>query len=261
MAKESNITVVKIGGSILGSGDTTIADIVDLQKQGKHIIVVHGGGKLVTDWLKIQGLSANFVRGERVTDKPALDVATAVLAGLVNKEIVAAINCCGGRAVGISGVDGGLIQGGIRDVEMGFVGNITRVDVTVLETLLQSGFVPVVATVGLNTQVSNGAPQILNINADVVAGDIAAVIGAARLIFFTDVDGIHDASGQVMSYLSSLEAADLINSGVASGGMIPKIKACLKALNGHTATCVIDGRQPHALLDHIAGKTSGTVIK
>ena len=257
----SKIIVIKIGGSTLGSHDTTIEDIVELQKRGRQVVVVHGGGKVITDWLAKQGLKATFVRGERVTDKPALDVAIAVLAGLVNKELVASLNSLGGKAAGISGVDGGLIQSKVKNAEMGFVGNITGVDAGLLDTLLKSGFVPVIATVGLNTAVNTGEPQILNINADAVAGEIAAVIGAEKLIFLSDVDGIHDTTGKVMPKITAMEAEYLISSGIASGGMIPKIKACLKAINGKAATCIIDGRQSHALLHDIEGRASGTVIK
>jgi len=253
--------VVKIGGSTLGSHDTTIEDVVELQKRGIPVVIVHGGGKVITDWLSKQGVVAKFVRGERVTDRATLDVAIAVLAGLVNKELVAAINSLGGRAAGISGVDGGLVRSRIKNVDMGFVGGITGIDLSLLKTLLQSGFIPVVATVCFNESGGKDEPQILNINADVVAGDIAASLGAGKLVFLTDVDGIHDSSGKILARLSRSEAEALVSSGVASGGMIPKIKSCLKAVDSQATTCIIDGRQPHALLLDIEGKVSGTVIK
>jgi len=253
--------VVKIGGSTLGSHDTTIEDVVELQKRGRQVVVVHGGGKLITDWLSKQGVPAKFVRGERVTDKATLDVATAVLAGLVNKEIVAAINCLGGKAAGISGVDGGLVRSEIKNAELGFVGGITKIDLSLLNVLLQAGFIPVVATVCFNISGKKDEPRVLNVNADAVAGDIAAALGAGKLIFLTDVDGVHDNSGNILAKLSPEEAETMISSGTASGGMIPKIKACLKAVRGKTSTCIIDGRQPHALLQDIEGKISGTVIK
>lgn len=262
--------VVKIGGSTLGSHDTTIGDIVRLQKEGKRLIVIHGGGALITEWLKKQGVATRFVQGERVTDKPTLEVATAVLAGLVNKDIVASINALGGRAVGISGVDGALIEGKISDREKGYVGTAVRVNTGILNSLLETGFVPVIAPIGINTtERPADAPLTLNFNADTVAGEIAAAIGAERLIFLTDVAGINDKSGKLLSRLSPAEAEALIASGVASGGMIPKIRACLTALaaapsagSGQAPTaCIIDGRQPHALLSEIEGKGGGTVIR
>jgi acetylglutamate kinase len=256
------IVVVKIGGATLGSHDTAIEDIVKLQWQGKSVVVIHGGGKLITEWLEKQGISTRFVRGERVTDRPTLEVATSVLAGLVNKDISAAINGLGGKAAGISGVDGGLIEGRIGDPEKGYVGEVVRVNTSLLETLLDSGFVPVVAPIGLNSSDKlPDTPLTLNFNADVVAGEIAAATGAERLIFLTDVAGVSDQSGKLLAQLSPDEANDLVESGVASGGMIPKIKACLTALSSSPSPCIIDGRQPHALLNEIEGRGEGTVIR
>jgi acetylglutamate kinase len=256
-----NVIVIKIGGSTFGSGDTTIEDIVALQKQGKPPVVVHGGGSAVTDWLKRQGITTRFVRGERVTDKPTLEVATAVLSGLVNKEITAAINIQGGRAVGISGADGALIESRVSDREMGYVGAVVKVNPAILEELLKAGFVPVVSPVSLYSVDRPGdAPLLVNVNGDPVAGDIAAALKAERLIFLTDVDGIADASGQVLSRLSGSEAEAMIASGVISGGMIPKVNACLKALNAGARARIIDGRKPHALLKEIEGGDGGTEI-
>jgi acetylglutamate kinase len=146
MKKNEQIIVVKIGGSTLGSHDTTLEDVVALQKRSIPVVIVHGGGKVITDWLAKQGVAAKFVRGERTTDKPTLDVATAVLAGLVNKELVAAINGLGGKAAGISGVDGKLVASTVKNPEMGFVGGITGIDLSLLTALLQSGFIPVKKT-------------------------------------------------------------------------------------------------------------------
>ena len=260
--KLDKISVVKIGGATLDDNGTTIEDIVYLQKQGKSLVVVHGGGKLITDWLNKQGISSQFVHGERVTDRMTLEVVIAVLAGLVNKEIVAAINDKGGQAVGVSGIDGALLEGRIKDTELGYVGTVARVNVSLLKVLLQSGYLPVVAPVGLHSvDRPDEAPQIVNINADAAAGEIAAAISAERLIFLTDVVGICDRSGRLLPRLSPDEAKALIGSGVASGGMIPKINACLKALSNTSATCIIDGRQPHALLEEIEGRGSGTTIQ
>ncbi len=273
-AGSGKTTVVKIGGATFGGhdpvdsdvvdADVVVADIVALQRRGRRLVVVHGGGKLVTEWLDRQGVETRFVRGERVTDRPGLEVATAVLAGLVNKEIVAAINCLGGRAVGISGVDGALAQSRVRKdaIDMGFVGEVVTVDPSVLTALLDAGFVPVVSPVSLNAiDRADGAPGILNVNGDPLAGEIAAAIGADKLVFLTDVAGISDETGNVIAHLSAEEAEGLVASGVASGGMIPKVNACLKALAAGSTACVIDGRAAHALLDTVEGEAAGTTIE
>ena len=259
--KLDRVIVVKLGGATLGSHDTTIEDIVELQQQGKSLIVVHGGAKVVTEWLSRQGIPTRFVHGERVTDEVALEMVTAVLAGLVNKEIVASINSLGGQAIGISGVDGALIQGKIKDRELGYMGTVVKVNLAPLEVLLQSGYIPVVAPVSLHSfDKPDKAPQLLNINGDTVAGEIAATIGAERLIFLTDVVGIRNQSGKLLSQLSPDEAEALMASGVASGGMMPKIKASLRALSNTSMARIIDGRKPHALLREIEGGGGGTTI-
>ena len=253
--------MVKIGGAVFDGGDTTVEDVIALQKQGKSLVIVHGGGGSVTEWLERREIATRFVHGERATDVATLEVATAVLAGLVNKEIVAAVNNAGGKAVGISGVDGALIQGRIKDKDLGYTGVVVKVDTALLETLLRAGYIPVVSSISLHSlDRPDGAPQILNINADPVAGEIAAAIGAERLIFLTDVTGIHDQSGKLLSGLSANEAEALIASGVASGGMIPKIRACLRALASVSTACIVDGRQPHALIRAVEGKGGGTAI-
>jgi acetylglutamate kinase len=256
-----DITVIKIGGSTFGSGDTTIEDIVSLQKIKKPLVVVHGGGSTVTDWLERRGIATKFVRGERVTDLPSLEVVTAVLAGLVNKEITAAINIKGGRAVGISGVDGSLIESKVKDKNMGYVGSVEKVNKELLETLLKAGFVPVVSPLSLySLDRADNAPAIVNVNGDPVAGEIAAALGAKRLIFLTGVEGIKDSAGKVISRLSKAKAEAMTASGVIAGGMIPKVNAGLKALNAGTVARIIDGRKPHALLKEIEGGGGGTTI-
>lgn len=253
--------MIKIGGSTFDNRDTTIEDIVSLQKQGKSLVIVHGGANIVTTWLSRLGISTRFIHGERVTDGPTLEVVTAVLAGLVNKEIVAAINSLGGQAVGISGIDGALIQGRMKNREMGYMGTVVKVNPAPLEALLRAGFVPVIAPLSLHSFDKPGdAPPIINVNGDPVSGEIAAALGAERLIFLTDVAGIRDQSGMVISHLSASEAKVLMASGVASGGMIPKINACLRALNSNTIARIIDGRQPHALIKELEGQGGGTTI-
>ena len=255
------VIVVKIGGVALGASDTTIEDIISLQQQGKRLIIVHGGGKQVNEWLDRREVEARFVRGERVTDGATLEVVTAVLGGLVNKEITAQINCRGGRAVGISGVDGGIVRCRIRSEEMGYVGDVVEINTALLETLLETGYVPVMSPVSLHAfDKPAAAPAVLNVNGDPLAGEIAAAIKAAELIFLTDVAGVQDEAGELIAHLSSGEAEALVASGVVKGGMIPKIRACLRALPAVPVTRIIDGRQPHALLKEVGGKKAGTTI-
>jgi acetylglutamate kinase len=251
--------VIKIGGSTLGSQDTTLEDLVGLQQQGGAPVVVHGGGKLITQWLSRQDVPTRFVRGQRVTDAPTLEVVVAVLAGVVNKEIVAALTSLGGRAVGLSGVDGQFIQAKIKDAELGYVGEIVKVEREFLERVLQAGYIPVVAPIGLDCS-APGSPRLLNINADTAAGELALALGAERLIFLTDVPGVCDPQGNSFPRLSPAEAQELIASGVISGGMIPKIEACLRALPVVPVTRILDGRVPHALRDELKGGGGGTTI-
>jgi acetylglutamate kinase len=255
------VTVIKIGGSTMSSRDTTIEDLVALQGQGKALVVVHGGGNTVTDWLKRQGVATQFVRGERVTDAETLEVAIAVLAGLVNKEIVATINNRGGKAVGISGIDGSLIEGKAKNQEMGYVGEAVNINPAILETLLASGFMPVVSPMSLYAVARPAdAAQILNINADPTAGELAVALGAEKLIFLTNVGGINDASGKVIPGLTAGEAHSLVASGVIAGGMIPKLNACLGALNAGALARIIDGRKQHVLMKEFEGHGGGTTI-
>jgi acetylglutamate kinase len=252
--------VIKIGGSTLGQHDTTLEDLVSLQKKGLNIVVIHGGGKIITKWLTKQGATTKFVQGERVTDQVGLEVATAVLCGVVNKQLVADISLLGGCAIGISGVDGALLECKIRNPEQGFVGQIVKVNSAIIKTLLQIGYIPVISSISLNSFKSADSPSLLNVNADTAAGEIAASLGADALIFLTDIAGICDKSGQVILKISSKEAEDYITSGVVSGGMIPKIRAGLRALSCVLETRIIDGRQTHALLDEIENRQGGTTI-
>ena len=258
----NGIILVKIGGATLGSHDTALEDIVALQKQGKAVVVVHGGGKLITEWLEKQQIPSEFLRGERVTSKPTLEVATAVLSGLVNKDITSAINRLGGKAVGISGVDGSIIEGSIQEKEKGYVGAVKKVNTALLEAIIDAGFIPVIAPIGMNSGVRGpDDPATLNYNADVVAGEIAVALCAEKLIFMTDVSGVSDSEENLIPVMTMRQARALIRSGVASGGMIPKINACLRALTSEAATRIIDGRQPHALLEELSGGKGGTTIR
>jgi len=253
--------VVKIGGSTLGSGDTALEDLVVLQRRGMQPVVVHGGGKLISEWLAKHGVPTRFVRGLRVTDAETLGVVTAVLAGLVNKELVAAITSRGGKAVGLSGADGALLKAAVKDPALGYAGEITEVDLGLLQTLLAAGYMPIVAPVSLLSSSGLGSGVMLaNVNGDTAAGEIAAALGAERLVFLTDVAGICDSSSRLIPFLSPAEARALISSGVAAEGMIPKIEACLKALSTVKVVRVIDGRIPHVLLQDMEGGGGGTRI-
>jgi acetylglutamate kinase len=261
MKKQNKIVVVKIGGSTLGQHDTSLEDLVELQKRGVAVVVIHGGGKIITEWLTKLGAPTRFVQGERVTDKLGLEVVTAVLSGVVNKDLVANINALGGKAIGLSGVDGAILQGKVKNPDLGYVGNVEKVNTEPLKMLLNTGYLPVISSIGLNIFEKPGlAPLLLNINADIAAGEIATALGADKLIFLTDIAGICDQAGQVISEMDIDEAENLISSGVATSGMIPKIRSAIRALEATPATRIIDGRQPHALLREIDSSQGGTTI-
>ena len=253
--------VVKIGGSTLGSRDTSLKDLVTLQRQGVPLVVVHGGGNVISQWMQRQGLRPTFVNGLRVTDAPSLDIVVAVLTGLVNKELVGLLHHLGGRAIGISGVDGGMLEARIVQPELGYVGEVTRVNPEPLQAILDHGYIPMVAPLAMHCQDGvDRAGGSLNINGDTVAGELAHALGAERLIFLTDVPGIMDGNGRVIPRLDRQRAQILLESGVVRGGMIPKLAACLRALERTPVADIIDGRQPEALLGCLQGRVSGTRI-
>jgi acetylglutamate kinase len=259
---ESGLIVVKIGGSTLGSHDTTLEDVALLHGEGRRIIVVHGGGDLVSRWLQTHGVQARFLDGLRVTEADTLEVVVAVLAGLVNKQLVAQLNALGARAVGLSGADGALLRARRARPELGFVGEITDVERTLLQALLDGGCLPVIAPVALEDEAGAVTAQLLNVNADTVAGEVARHMGAAALAFLTDVAGVLDGQGRLMEQLSAGEARALVATGTIAGGMMPKVEAALVAASGGTRTVVLDGRQPHALRAALAGrKALGTLIE
>jgi acetylglutamate kinase len=256
----SDITVVKIGGSTLGSRDTTLEDVALLHREGRRLVVVHGGGDLATRWLEAHGVQARFLNGLRVTEAEALEVVVAVFAGLVNKQLVAQLNALGARAVGLSGADGALLRARRARPELGFVGEITAVDRDLLETLLKEGCLPVVASIAVEEEEGAVTGQLLNVNADTVAGEIARHLGATALAILTDVAGVLDSQGRVMKRLLAEEARALMCSGAIAGGMIPKVEAALTAAGGGTRTVVLDGRRPHALRKALEGRAIGTAI-
>ena len=253
--------VIKIGGSTFGSSDTTVEDLVTLQKRGVPLVVVHGGGNVASEWLGRLDIATSFVRGLRITDLETLRVVTAVLAGLVNKELVSAIWRSGGKAVGLSGADGGLMLAKNKTPELGYTGEELKVNVAVIELLLKAGYMPVIAPISLGLlEGSDMDTNLLNVNGDTAAGEIAAALQVEKLIFLTDVPGLYDSSKKLIRKLSPQDARELVASGVASGGMVAKIEACLMALTKIPITRIIDGRLSHALLDDVEGRGDGTTI-
>jgi acetylglutamate kinase len=253
--------VVKIGGSTLGSHDTTLQDLVALQRDNVDVVVVHGGGNIISQWMGRQGAVPRFVRGLRVTDQEGLEIVVAVLAGLVNKQLVTTLTSLGARAIGLSGTDGGMLKAKVSDPELGLVGQVTEVDPTLLSATLQAGYMPVVAPLGYREDDDGGEAGILNINGDTAAGELALAANAERLVFLTDVSGVMDNNGRVMRRLDPRQARALLSSGVAGGGMIPKLQACLRALEGVPITNIVDGRKPGALVDCLEGRGEGTRVQ
>lgn len=250
--------VVKLGGSTLGAHDTSLRDIAAARKAGRAIVVVHGGGAAVSEWLGRLGVQATFVRGLRVTDAATLDVVVAVLGGLVNKRLVAELAALGAPATGLSGADGLLLQAKTYDADLGFVGRVERVNPYPVEELLRLGHLPVIAPIGIDATAT--PPQLLNLNADTAAGAIAAALGAERLVFLTDVEGVLDETKFLVSRLTADEARAMIDRGVAGGGMIPKLEAAIDAAAAGCATRIVDGTSAGALARALADEDAGTTI-
>ncbi|HCE75860.1 MAG TPA: acetylglutamate kinase [Dehalococcoidia bacterium] len=257
--ESSSLTVVKIGGSTLGSHDTTLIDLVELQAKGDRFVVVHGGGKTISEWMEKQGVRPKFVNGLRVTDSQSLDIVIAVLTGLINKSLVASINNIGGRAIGISGADGRIVNAEIADPDLGYVGRVKSINTEPIEAILEAGYMPVIAPVGVHSS-SSDENMLLNINADTVAGYISSSIHSDRMVFLTDVEGVLDSSKRLISRMTKKQADSLVASHVIDGGMIPKMEACIEALAGGAVSQIIDGRVPGALKDVVSGENLGTRI-
>ena len=263
MFKDSSrkTVLIKIGGSVLGSQDSTIQDIVELQKQGHKPIVVHGGGHVISGWMEKQGLEPKFLNGLRITDSASIDIVAATLAGLVNKNLVSDIQKMGGKAIGISGVDGEMLQADILDPDLGYVGRVTKVNPEPISQIVRGGYIPVIAPLAIHkveSQDQNGI--ILNVNGDTAAGAIAKELATDSVVFLTDVEGIIDSNNKVLETIESEKIPDLIRSGTIDGGMVPKVQACIKALEMVKSAQIIDGRKSRALLDFFAGKHMGTRI-
>lgn len=263
--------VVKYGGHAMGGvtvGDSFARDVVLLKQVGINPIVVHGGGPQIANMLQRLGIKTSIVDGLRVTDRETMEVVEMVLAGTINKQLVSAINAEGGCAIGLSGKDGRLIEArklirrrmeaGVRtEVDLGFVGEPQRIAAAVLDTFKQSDIIPVIAPIGVGP-----GGETYNINADTVAGAVAAAVKAIRLLLLTDVAGVLDADKKLIPDLTAATARRLIAEGVINGGMIPKIETCLEAVDaGVEGAVIVDGRVPHAILLELFSEGAGTLIR
>ena len=251
--------VVKFGGHAMGEQayiDAFAADMMLLRQVGARPVVVHGGGPQIGAMLKRLEIESNFVDGLRITDESTISIVEMVLAGGINKALVAAINSAGGRAVGISGKDGNLLEaeklthkmtndaGAETQIDLGFVGYPAKVNPDVVNALVEADMIPVIAPTGLG---SDG--KTYNINADTAAGAVAGAMGATRLLMLTDVAGVKDKDGNLIPELKISEARALISDGTVSGGMIPKLETCIDAVeSGAEAAVILDGRTLHAVL-------------
>jgi acetylglutamate kinase len=236
--------VIKVGGNAIEQArDETLLDVVLLRYVGMHPVLVHGGGPEISAMSERLGLTPAFKDGLRITDEKTMEVVKMVLTGKVSPDLVASINRLGGQAVGMSGEDGPCIIAEPLAADMGFVGRVVQVNQEPITALLSRGYVPVIASIGLGYD-----GHAYNINADTVAAEIAVALGAAKMILLTDVPGVQGVDGTVVAVLSRDDAQRRIEAGEVTGGMIPKLQACLRALDGVPLAHIIDGRVPHALL-------------
>lgn len=244
---EGRTFVIKYGGAVMEDEKlkTMIAkDVTLLRKIGINIVVIHGGGKEITSLSNKLNIQTKFVNGQRYTDEYTLDVVRMVLAGSINKDIVRRINIHGGRAVGISGIDGDMIKVKKYDKEdLGLVGEVIDINEAIIKNLLKDGYLPVIAPMGVDM---NGI--VYNVNADIAAGSIAGAIDAAKLVYLSDTEGVL-INNKLVSHLTEKQILDFIGNGIINGGMIPKVESALNALNeGVNKVHIIDGRIEHALL-------------
>ncbi len=257
------IVVIKYGGNAMineALKQQVMEDIVLLQLIGVKVVLVHGGGPEITDMLTKIGKESVFRDGLRVTDKETVDVVQMVLAGKVNKSLVNLLQTKGGRAIGISGIDGGLIKAEVKDERLGYVGKITEVDVTPIRNLLEGGYIPIVSTVGCDNE-----GNVYNINADTAAAYIAGAMKASSLISMTDIEGILRDKNDPSSLIPLIDikgAKKLFETGVINGGMIPKVECCIEAIyKGVEKVIILDGRVPHALLiEMLTNEGAGTMV-
>ncbi|MBQ7906569.1 MAG: acetylglutamate kinase [Clostridia bacterium] len=259
----NKLVVIKYGGNAMINEqlkEQVMEDIVLLSLIGVKVVLVHGGGPEITDTLKKIGKESQFVNGLRVTDKETADVVQMVLAGKINKTLVNMLGLKGGKAVGISGLDGQMIKAEVKDPRLGFVGKITEVDVTPIMDLLEKGYIPVVSTVACDDE-----GNVYNINADTAAAYIAGGLQAERLFTMTDIEGILRDKNDPNSLIPCIDikgAEELFNTGVISGGMIPKVECCIEAIHkGVKKVVILDGRVPHELLiEMLTNEGAGTMV-
>ena len=257
------IVVVKYGGNAMINEqlkNQVMEDIVLLRLVGVKVVLVHGGGPEINDLMARLGKKPEFVDGLRVTDKETIDIVQMVLAGKVNKSLVNLLEMKGTRAMGISGMDGRLIEAKCKDKRLGYVGSITKVNIQPVLDLLENGYTPVISTIGCDTD-----GNLYNINGDTAAAFIAGALGAERLIMMTDIAGLlrdKDDPNTLISELTISQAAKLYEEGVISGGMIPKVDCCIEAINmGVKKVVIMDGRVPHSILmETLTDEGAGTLV-
>ena len=255
--------VVKYGGNAMINEDLkmqVMEDIVLLWLIGVKIVLVHGGGPEINDLMKRLGKQAEFVNGLRVTDKETVDIVQMVLAGKVNKTLVNLLEMKGGKAMGISGMDGRLIEARIKDERLGYVGEITKIHIRPVTDLLEKGYIPVISTVGCDKE-----GNTYNINGDTAAAYIAGALNAERLIMMTDIAGVlrdKDDPSSLIAEISVKEAEELQAQGIISGGMIPKVECCVEAIReGVKNVIIMDGRVPHSILmELLTDEGAGTMV-
>jgi acetylglutamate kinase len=248
--------VIKLGGSTLEYQREVLQDVIWLRALGAYPVIVHGGGPYITQWLTKLNIPTRFENGLRVTDAQVLEVVRMVLLGQINQGLVLMASKMGGKAIGLSGTDGGLVRAHIADEQLGFVGEIDAIDPSPIDALVKKGYIPIIAPLGEGLDGS-----CLNINADLVAAHIAGALNAEKLIFLSNVAGICRSDQSLISELSEAEAKRLIGEGVINGGMIPKVTACLDALAAVPRVHIVDGREPHVLLRELfTDNGAGTMI-
>jgi acetylglutamate kinase len=253
---KGKILVIKLGGSTLEHQREVLQDIIWLRAAGIHLVLVHGGGASINEWLAKLDLPVRFENGLRVTDARTLEIVRMVLLGQVNQGLVMMVGQMGGKAIGLSGTDGSMVRARIADERLGFVGEVESIDPTPIQTLIDKEYIPVVAPLG---QGPDGT--CLNINADLVAAHIAGALNAEKLIFLSNVAGIYREDGSLISEMTEAEAKQLVREGVITDGMIPKVTACLDALSVVPRVHIVDGREKSALLrELLTDQGAGTMI-
>ena len=239
MKEMKEIVVIKLGGSTLSEMDNNLKEIADLHISGIPVVIVHGGGALISEWMNKLEIKTDFIDGLRVTDENSIQIVTSILGGLVNKTLVASIinkNC---KAIGLSGIDDNIFTAKFLDLTHGYVGNIINTNSEFVELLLNKEYLPVIAPIAINNELID--PPLLNINGDIAASALAVSLQADKLIFLTDVDGVLDENSKLISTLNTAQSKSLISNGTAKRGMIPKINSCIDAVESNVESFIING--------------------